>query len=148
MCRFKETYFLQKNIILVFGGTEPPFWANLLFGYAQSGYKRTSFSGSTVRCDLSRPVRTFSKYAIREKTFKGFVPVVSFVDSFEERGISYSHASSHAATSKQRLTSSPPLPESSTHTLHTRHTRHTHTQHTHNTHNTHNTHTHSGGYPW
>ena len=28
--------------------TEPPFRANLLFGYVQSGPERTSFSGSTV----------------------------------------------------------------------------------------------------
>ena len=29
--------------------TEPPFRANLLFGYAQSSHERTSFSGSNVR---------------------------------------------------------------------------------------------------
>ena len=40
----------QKNIISVFEmfWTEPPFRANLVFGYVQSSPERTSFSGSTV----------------------------------------------------------------------------------------------------
>ena len=47
MCNFKE---IEKDVKALFdlGGTEPPFRANLLFGYAQSGSERTSFSGSTV----------------------------------------------------------------------------------------------------
>ena len=48
MCHFKEIDVGLKNIISNFGGTEPPIRANLLFGYAQSGSERTSFSGSTV----------------------------------------------------------------------------------------------------
>ena len=49
MCHFKETEHGCQNIIFILGDAEPPFRANLLFGYAQSGSERTSFSGSTVR---------------------------------------------------------------------------------------------------
>ena len=49
MCHSKEIENGCINIIFKFGGTEPPFQANLLFGYAQSGSERSSFSGSTVR---------------------------------------------------------------------------------------------------
>ena len=48
MCHFKEIETGCKNIIFNFGGTEPPFRANHLFGHAQSGYDRTSFSGATL----------------------------------------------------------------------------------------------------
>ena len=49
MCHFKKKRkWMCKNNIFKFGGSEPPFRANLLFWYAQSGSKRTSFSGSTV----------------------------------------------------------------------------------------------------
>ena len=37
-----------KTVFSIWGRTEPHFRANLLFGCAQSGYERTSFSGSTV----------------------------------------------------------------------------------------------------
>ena len=37
-----------KTLFSTWGGTEPPFRENLLFGYAQSGSERTSFSGSPV----------------------------------------------------------------------------------------------------
>ena len=56
MCHFKEIENVCKNFILNFGGTEPPFRANLLYKYAQSGFERTSFSGSAVnrRCNIPR----------------------------------------------------------------------------------------------
>ena len=38
----------SKNFYIRTCWDEPPFRANLLFGYAQSGPERTSFSGSTV----------------------------------------------------------------------------------------------------
>ena len=54
MCHFKEIetgckHSLFINCFFFVGGTEPYFRANLLFGYAQSDYERTFFSGSTVR---------------------------------------------------------------------------------------------------
>ena len=49
MCNFKKVDFRWKNMIFNLGGTEPPFRANFIFGYAQSGSERTSFSGSTVQ---------------------------------------------------------------------------------------------------
>ena len=50
MCHFKEIEIGCINDKMSIKGTEPPvpFRASLLFGYAQSGYERTSFSGSTV----------------------------------------------------------------------------------------------------
>ena len=48
MCHCKEIEHGCKNIISNFWGTDPPFRANLLFGCAQGGSERTSFSGSTV----------------------------------------------------------------------------------------------------
>ena len=45
---FTEIENRCKNIIFNLLGTEPPFRANLLFGYAKSGFERVSFSGSTV----------------------------------------------------------------------------------------------------
>ena len=41
MCQFKDIRNRYKNIIFNLWGTEPPFLANLLFGYAQSGSERT-----------------------------------------------------------------------------------------------------------
>ena len=49
MCHFKEIENVHNNFIFIFGGTEPPFRANLIFGYAQSGSEQTSILGSTVR---------------------------------------------------------------------------------------------------
>ena len=49
MCHSKEIEIGCKKRIYNLGGTDPPFRANLLFGYVQSGSERTSFSGSTVR---------------------------------------------------------------------------------------------------
>ena len=43
-----NVFWVEKQNIHLGGGTEPPFRVNLLFGYAQSGSERTSFSGSTV----------------------------------------------------------------------------------------------------
>ena len=48
-CYFKEIENESKNLIFILGGTEPPFRANLLLGYYQSGSERTSFSGSTIQ---------------------------------------------------------------------------------------------------
>ena len=42
--------------IFQIGGTEPPFRANLLFGYVQSGSERDSFSGLAVRLGIFRKV--------------------------------------------------------------------------------------------
>ena len=54
MCHFKEIQNGCKNIIVDLGGTKPPFRANLLFEYVQSGSERTSFLGSTVRATTQR----------------------------------------------------------------------------------------------
>jgi hypothetical protein len=48
MGHFKEIEIGCINDTISLGGTEPPLRANLLFGYAQSGSERASFSGSTV----------------------------------------------------------------------------------------------------
>ena len=48
MCHYKEIENRYKKHYSNCWGTEPLFRANLLFGYAQSDYERTSFSGSTV----------------------------------------------------------------------------------------------------
>ena len=54
MGHFKEIENGCTNIISSLWGTEPPFRANLLSGYAQSGYERTSISGSTLKKYLKR----------------------------------------------------------------------------------------------
>ena len=55
MNHFKEIEHGYRNMIFNFGGTEPPFRANLHFGYAQSGSGRTSFSESTVASTAPKP---------------------------------------------------------------------------------------------
>ena len=50
MCHFKEIGNGCKKHYFNLWGTEAPFRANLLFGYAQSGSERNSFSGSTALC--------------------------------------------------------------------------------------------------
>ena len=52
MCHYNEIEHGCKNCIFNCEGTEPPFRATLLFGYAQSGYERTSFLGSTVYVEM------------------------------------------------------------------------------------------------
>ena len=61
---FKEIDFGLNDFFNLWG-TEPPFRANLLFGYAQSGSERTSFSGSTVllTCNVNVAVSGVFFYA-------------------------------------------------------------------------------------
>ena len=48
MCQFKEIDFGLRNNIFNLGGHRTSFSGETPFRYAQSGYERTSFSGSTV----------------------------------------------------------------------------------------------------
>ena len=56
----------QKTNYTRFGGNDPPARANLRFAYAQSGPKRSSFSGTTVNgCNLMNSMTELSKHLLK-----------------------------------------------------------------------------------
>ena len=57
---FSSFFIFDYLVILFIGGDEPSFWANLLFGNAQSGSERTSFSGSTVKAREGKAGKPFA----------------------------------------------------------------------------------------